>query len=98
MNNGFKIPTDTEIEMAYTTMLPDMRNQETAARMGQLTATNPMLQYQIGKLLEGAFAAVKAGAMDAGVAMEAVIGSALGYGLHLGIYIGQARGGNESVQ
>lgn len=98
MSNRFEIPTEAEIEMAYRTMLPDLAEQKTADRMGRLAAANPMFQFQVRKMLESAVVSAKLGSMNAAAALEAVVGGAMMYGLHLGIHIGLARRTRENVQ
>ena len=93
----FKIPTDAEIEIAYNAMLPEM-DGGTAVRMGHMAAGNQMLRYQVRKLLENAAATADAGVMTPAMAMESVVGSAMAFGLHLGIHLGLARRAKETVQ
>jgi hypothetical protein len=94
----FNMPTDQEIEIAHNSMLPEMDDGDTAVRMGHMAAGNRMLRYQVRKLLRNAFVSVDAGLMTPTQAMESVVGSAMAYGLHLGIHVGLARRTKEAVQ
>ncbi len=92
----FNIPTDDEIERAYQAMMREM-NDGNADKMGRMTSRNRMLQYQIRGILRNAASFVEAGAMPPALAMESSIGSAMAYGLQLGIHIGLARA-KEKIQ
>ncbi len=96
MSKPFKIPTDREIERAYQAMMQEM-NSPNADKMGRMTSSNRMLQYQIRGILQQVRSVVGAGALSPALAMESAVGGAMAYGLQLGIHIGIARA-KEKIQ
>ncbi len=86
----FRIPTKDEIERAAQDMVPDL-TAGTADKMGRLASNHPGLQAIIREMMRTAATSVEARSMTPVMAMESVIGSAIAYGIHMGVYIGMAR-------